>query len=198
MDLAFSEADEEFRRELRAFLERAVPREDPPEDLDAEFDYRRRFQRAMHAGGFVGIHWPREYGDRSATPLQQAIFAEELAPARAPQLVNRVGINNVGPTLMHFGTEEHKRRFLPGILSADEIWCQLYSEPGAGSDLAALRTRADLDGDDLRREGVFAEPGAARASIGGEQQRQPPAPKGPVVSPVLVHYVVQVRAVSAR
>jgi alkylation response protein AidB-like acyl-CoA dehydrogenase len=148
MDLAFGQEEERFRQELRSLLERSVPREDPPEDLDLEFDYLRRFQRAMHAGGFVGIHWPREYGGRSATPLQQAIFAEEMARARAPQLVNRVGINNVGPTLMHFGTEEQKRRFLPGILSADEIWCQLYSEPGAGSDLAALRTRADLDGDD--------------------------------------------------
>jgi alkylation response protein AidB-like acyl-CoA dehydrogenase len=148
MDLSYTAEEERFRAELRSFLERAVPREEPPEDLDGEFEWLREFQRRMHAGGWVGIHWPRAYGGRDATPMQQAIFAEEMARARAPQLVNRVGINNVGPTLMHFGTDEQKRRYLPGILSADEIWCQLYSEPGAGSDLAALRTRAVLDGDD--------------------------------------------------
>lgn len=149
MDLAYSEEEQRFRSELRNFLEANVPREEAPEDLDLEFEWLRAFQRRMHTGGWVGIHWPREFGGRGATPMQQAIFAEEMARARAPQLVNRVGINNVGPTLMHFGTEEQKRRFLPGILSADEIWCQLYSEPDAGSDLAALRTRADLDGDDF-------------------------------------------------
>ncbi|MEW6272518.1 MAG: acyl-CoA dehydrogenase family protein [Thermodesulfobacteriota bacterium] len=148
MDLSYTAEEERFREELRAFLERAVPRDEPPDDLDAEFEWLRDFQRRMHAGGWVGIHWPRAYGGRDATPMQQAIFAEELARARAPQLVNRVAINNVGPTLMHFGTDEQKRRYLPGILSAEEIWCQLYSEPGAGSDLAALRTRAVLDGDD--------------------------------------------------
>jgi alkylation response protein AidB-like acyl-CoA dehydrogenase len=148
MDLSYTPDEERFRLELRAHLERSVPCGGPPEDLDEEFDWLRAFQRRMYAGGWVGIHWPREYGGRDATPMQQAIFAEEMARARAPQFPNRVGINNVGPTLMHFGTEDQKRRFLPGILSADEIWCQLYSEPGAGSDLAALRTRAELDGDD--------------------------------------------------
>jgi len=148
VDLSYTADEEAFRAELRSFLEGVVPRDEPPEDEDAEFEWMRAFQRRMHAGGWAGIHWPREYGGRGATPMQQAIFAEEMARARAPQLVNRVGINNVGPTLMHFGTEEQKARFLPGILSADEIWCQLYSEPDAGSDLAALRTRAELEGDD--------------------------------------------------
>ncbi len=148
MDLSYSAEEERFRAELRSFLAANVPREEPPEDLDAEFDWLRAFQKRMHAGGWVGIHWPRAYGGRDATPMQQAIFAEEMARARAPQFVNRVGINNVGPTLMHFGTEEQKRTYLPGILSAEEIWCQLYSEPGAGSDLAALRTHAERDGDD--------------------------------------------------
>ena len=148
MDLSYTPEEETFRLELRSHLERSVPRDEPPEDLDAEFEWMCAFQRRMHEGGWVGIHWPRAYGGRDATPMQQAIFAEEMARVRAPQFPNRVGINNVGPTLMHFGTEEQRRRFMPGILSADEIWCQLYSEPGAGSDLAALRTRAELDGDD--------------------------------------------------
>jgi len=148
MDFRDSEEDERFRLELRAFLDARVPRDLPPADPDAEFDFLRSWQRTMHAAGWVGIHWPRRYGGRDASATQQAIFAEEMARARAPQLVNRVGINNVGPTLMHFGTEEQKRRYLPGILSGEEIWCQLYSEPGAGSDLAALRTRAELHGDD--------------------------------------------------
>jgi alkylation response protein AidB-like acyl-CoA dehydrogenase len=148
MDLSFTEEEQRFRAELRAFLEANVPRDEPPEDLDAEFLWMLEFQRRMHAGSWVGIHWPQAYGGRDASPMQQAIFAEEMARARAPQIVNRVAINNVGPTLMHFGTDEQKQRYLPGMLSGDEIWCQLYSEPGAGSDLAALRTRADLDGDD--------------------------------------------------
>ncbi len=148
MEFGFTEEEERFRAELRAFLEKTVPREDPPEDFAAEFEFMRAFQRAMHRDGWVGIHWPSAFGGRDATPMQQAIFAEEMARARAPQLVNRVGINNVGPTLIHYGTEEQKKRYLPGILSADEIWCQLYSEPDAGSDLAALRTRAELEGDE--------------------------------------------------
>ncbi len=147
MDFAFSEKEEQFRSELRDFLARHVPGEDPPEGFEAEFEFMREFQRTMHRAGWVGIHWPREFGGRAATPMEQAIFAEEMARARAPQLVNRVGINNVGPTLIQFGTEDQKKRFLPGILSADEIWCQLYSEPDAGSDLASLRTRAESDGD---------------------------------------------------
>ena len=148
MDLSYTQEEERFRAELRAHLEASVPREEPPEDFDDEFLWMLEFQRRMHAGNWVGIHWPKQYGGRDATPMQQAIFAEEMARVRAPQIVNRVAINNVGPTLMHFGTEEQKKRYLPGMLSGDEIWCQLYSEPGAGSDLASLRTRAELDGDD--------------------------------------------------
>lgn len=147
MDLSFSTEEERFRLELRSFLEDAVPREEPPEDFASEFEFLAEFQRVMHRGGWVGIHWPRLYGGRDANPVEQAIFAEEMARARAPQLVNRVGINNVGPTLIHFGTEKQKTRFLPGILSAQEIWCQLYSEPDAGSDLASLRTTAEREGD---------------------------------------------------
>src|SRR5207244_7703473 len=111
------------------------------------FSFPRAWRRRLHAAGFVGLLWPRQYGGRGARPTAQAILNEELARARAPQLLNRVGVNNTGPTLIAHGTEAQKRRYLPKILSADEIWCQLFSEPGAGSDLAALRTRAEPAGD---------------------------------------------------
>src|SRR5262245_7773711 len=96
----------------------------------------------MAADRWVAIHWPREYGGRSATPVEVALYNLEYARSRSPQPVNRVGINLAGPTLLAYGTPEQKARWLPSILDASEIWCQLFSEPGAGSDLASLATRA--------------------------------------------------------
>jgi len=101
----------------------------------------------MHAAGWVAIQYPRQYGGRGATITQQYIYDEELNRAGAPQLVNGQGIGLVGPTLMHWGTEEQRSRYLPKMLAAEEIWCQGYSEPGSGSDLASLQTRAVEDGD---------------------------------------------------
>ncbi|TMA68970.1 MAG: acyl-CoA dehydrogenase [Deltaproteobacteria bacterium] len=152
MDFAYAPADEEFRREIRAWLGANPPAraERIPHDegsLAEEFAFLREWQRRLHAAGYVGLLWPREYGGRGARPTAQAILNEELARARAPQLLNRVGVNNTGPTLIAHGTEAQKRRYLPKILSAEDIWCQLFSEPGAGSDLAALRTRAEPAGD---------------------------------------------------
>src|SRR5213594_265265 len=152
MDFAFSPADERFRQELRAWLaaNRPARAERVPHDdasLAVEVAFLRDWQRRLHAAGYVGLLWPREYGGRGAHPTEQAILNQELARARAQQLLNRVGVNNTGPTLITHGSEAQKRRFLPPILSADEIWCQLFSEPCAGSDLAALRTRAEPDGD---------------------------------------------------
>jgi alkylation response protein AidB-like acyl-CoA dehydrogenase len=121
--------------------------------LADEFTFLRDWQRRLHAAGYVGLLWPREYGGRGAPATQQAILGEELARARAPQLLNRVGVNNAGPTLIAHGTEAQKRRYLPAILTAEEIWCQLFSEPGAGSDLAAVRTRAEPDGTGFRVSG---------------------------------------------
>ena len=131
-----------FRDEIRAWLEANV---DVPErfaSLEEEFAWGREWQARLAADRWVGIHWPEEYGGRGATPLQLAIFNLEYARSRAPQPVNRNGINHVGPTLLAHGTESQKARFLPPILDAREIWCQLFSEPGAGSDLASLTTRA--------------------------------------------------------
>ena len=152
MDFSYSAEDERFRRDLRAWLaanrpgrEERVPHDDA--SLVEEFAFLRDWQRRLWTAGYVGLLWPREYGGRGARPTQQAILNQELARARAPQLINRVGINNTGPTLIAHGSEAQKHRFLPKILSGEEIWCQLFSEPNAGSDLAAVRTRAEPDGD---------------------------------------------------
>jgi alkylation response protein AidB-like acyl-CoA dehydrogenase len=152
MDFSWAPEDERFRDELRAWLaaNRPARGERVPHDdasLAEEVAFLRDWQRRLHHAGYVGLLWPREYGGRGARPTQQAILNAELARVRAPQLVNRVGVNNTGPTLIAHGTEQQKHRFLPKILSAEEIWCQLFSEPGAGSDLAALKTRAELRGD---------------------------------------------------
>src|SRR6185503_9218420 len=113
----------------------------------AAIEAAREWQRRMWEAGLVGLSWPKLYGGQEAPVTQQAILAEELARAGAPALVNTIGLNILGPTLVRFGTEEQKRRFLPKILSAEEIWCQGFSEPGSGSDLASLRTAAVEDGD---------------------------------------------------
>ena len=147
MDLSFTADELEFARVVRAWLdENLAP---PPEfgSLDDEIAWGREWQARLAAGRWVGIHWPAEYGGRGATPVQVAIFNMEYARSRAPQPVNRVGINLAGPTLLAHGTDAQKRRWLPTILDAREIWCQLFSEPDAGSDLAALTTRAEpVDG----------------------------------------------------
>jgi len=149
MDLRFSPEDEQYRQKLRTWLEAHVPQERPPKDQDAEFAYRRAWQRRLYAGGLVGINWPKEYGGQGATLIQQAIYAQEMARARAPQPANGLGISIVGPTLIHHGTEEQKQLYILKILNADEIWCQGFSEPNSGSDLASLQTKAVLDGDDF-------------------------------------------------
>ena len=148
MDLSFSPAEEAFRAELRAWLAANAPA-DPGEhaSLAHEVAFLRRWQRTLSEAGWVGIHWPREYGGRGASVIENYLFQEEMAAARAPEIIGRIGVNLVGPTLIAHGTEEQKRRFLPQIMPAEEIWCQLFSEPDAGSDLTALRTRAVRDGD---------------------------------------------------
>ena len=143
MDLSFTPEEESFAAEVRQWL--ADNLDVPPAfaSLEDEIEWGRAWQRRLAEARWVGIHWPAEYGGRGAPPLQVAIFNTEYARARAPQPVNRVGINLAGPTLLAHGTDEQKHRWLPHILTADEIWCQLFSEPGAGSDLASLATRAE-------------------------------------------------------
>jgi alkylation response protein AidB-like acyl-CoA dehydrogenase len=149
MDLTFSETESAFRDELRAWLESHDPGPRPvDEDEDAHFEWSRAWQRQLNEGGWAGVHWPREYGGRGATITESAIFFEELGRARRPLPANVLGIVMGGPTLMLWGTDEQKERFLPAILDASEHWCQGFSEPEAGSDLAALKTKAVKDGDD--------------------------------------------------
>ena len=147
VDLAFTPAEEAFRAELREWLRANIPPPAEHASLADEVAFLRGWQRQLHEGRWVGIHWPREYGGRGASVVEHYIFQEEIAAARAPEIINRIGVNLVGPTLVAHGTEEQKRRYLPEILPAEELWCQLFSEPGAGSDLTALRTRAERRGD---------------------------------------------------
>jgi len=156
MDFKLSAADEAFRQELRSWLDSNLPQGERRNRFALEFmhseageEWERRvaWHKKMHAAGWIAVHWSREYGGRGATLTQQMIYQEELERARGPVLANLQGIGLVGPTLMIWGTEEQRRRYLPPMLAADEIWCQGYSEPGSGSDLASLQTRAVEDGD---------------------------------------------------
>ncbi|HZP46638.1 MAG TPA: acyl-CoA dehydrogenase family protein [Candidatus Binataceae bacterium] len=152
MDFNFSAADEAFRAELRAWLEKhrqyAVPATDTLADEgEGDWEARIRWHKKLYEGGWMGIHWPREYGGRGATILQNVIYQEELERAGVAMPFTGFGISLLGPTLIHWGTEEQKRRHLPKILAGDEFWCQGYSEPNAGSDLASLQTRAVEMGD---------------------------------------------------
>jgi alkylation response protein AidB-like acyl-CoA dehydrogenase len=142
MDLNYTPEDIAFRKQVRAWLEQNLPRE-PIQTLDEH----RAWHRRLHEAGYLGMGWPREYGGAGARPMEQAIVADEMARASAPAPTNGLGLGIVGPTIVVHGTEAQKRRYLRKILTAEEMWCQLYSEPNAGSDLASLRTSAVDQGD---------------------------------------------------
>jgi alkylation response protein AidB-like acyl-CoA dehydrogenase len=147
MDLTFSEPELAFRDELRTWLADHHPGAEPEGDGDAHYAWRRDFQRRLADDGWAAVHWPREYGGRGATLTQSAIFFEELGRANAPLMANVLGLLLAGPTIMAWGTQEQKDRYLAPILTGEEIWCQGFSEPDAGSDLAGLKTRAVKNGD---------------------------------------------------
>ncbi|MCX8071081.1 MAG: acyl-CoA dehydrogenase family protein [Candidatus Binatia bacterium] len=154
MDLAYPPEYEAFRRKFREWLRKNLATWRRAQghleyDDPLRIERAKQWQRKLYAAGYVALSWPKEYGGQGADVLTQAIVDEELARAQAPALIGQMGIQMVGPTLIQFGTEEQKRRFLPKILTAEEIWCQGYSEPNAGSDLASLQTRADLVGDEF-------------------------------------------------
>ena len=160
MDFAHTPEDEAFRDELRAWLDVELPKflsdwggdEDPGGGRQAGIartqERRQDWQRRLDDGSWAAINWPKSWHGREATPVQNVIYSEEMARVRAPGIYNANGIWQIGPMIIAWGTEEQQQQWLPGILSADEHWCQGFSEPQAGSDLANLRTTAEIDGDE--------------------------------------------------
>jgi len=142
MDLNYAPEDREFRATTRRWLEANVP----TQDLKT-LDERKAWHRKLYEAGYVGMLWPKEYGGWGTTPMRQAIVQDEMARVSAPPTINGLGIGFIGPTIIVHGTEAQKQRYLKKMLTAEEIWCQLYSEPNAGSDLASLKTRAEDQGD---------------------------------------------------
>jgi alkylation response protein AidB-like acyl-CoA dehydrogenase len=151
MDLNLTPSELKFRDELRAWLRANVPadweKRRTEDEMLVRFEYLRAWQKKVYQAGWAGLAWAKEYGGRGATLMEQVIFTEEMARASAPPLANVLGLSLIGPTIIAYGTDAQKKRFLSNILSADEIWCQGFSEPNAGSDLANVRTDARLDGD---------------------------------------------------
>lgn len=151
MDFSFTEGELAFQQELRAWLEDNLPegwlegKRVIPEDDNGSF--LREWQAKLAEGGWAGISWPKEYGGRGATLMQEVIYEQEMARVKAPPALNIIGTAMVGPTLLQIGTDYQKERYIPKILNGEEIWCQGYSEPNAGSDLAAIQTRAVKQGD---------------------------------------------------
>lgn len=153
MDFSFTPQEEAFRQELRSWLEANLPEG----WLDGTFAinketkeyelFLRDWQRKLYEGGWAAIAWPEKYGGRNATLMEEIVYHQEMVRVDAPPLVNYVGIHMVGPTLMHIGTEEQRERYMKKMLTGEEVWCQGYSEPNAGSDVAAIQTTAVKEGD---------------------------------------------------
>ncbi len=154
MDLTLTPEQQSFRDEVRAWLEANMPRDLAARVMASSdiprpeaYGLLREWQKKLHRAGFIGLTWPKEYGGRGLTFVEEMILHAEMALAKAPPVLNILGVGMAGPTIIAYGTEEQKRRYPPKILSCEEIWCQGYSEPNAGSDLAALQTRAVRDGE---------------------------------------------------
>jgi alkylation response protein AidB-like acyl-CoA dehydrogenase len=159
MDFRYTPEQEAFRVRLREWLERnkaevfghdSDPTADRDEDSDTRWQKTREWHRRLYGAGYVALHWPKEWGGGGASLVEQAIYQDEVLRLGLPLYgANQLALDRIGPTLMLLGTEEQRQRFLPKMLTAEEIWCQGYSEPDAGSDLAGLQTRAVIDGDDF-------------------------------------------------
>ncbi len=152
MDFTLTPDQQSFRERVRAWLTANIPREwkslgSTEVPRPEAFEFLRRWQAKLFEGGFIGVTWPTAYGGQGLTFVEEMILHEEMALQKAPPMLNVLGVGMAGPTIIAYGTEEQKKRFPAKILSCEEIWCQGYSEPNSGSDLAALQTRAVKDGD---------------------------------------------------
>jgi alkylation response protein AidB-like acyl-CoA dehydrogenase len=166
MNLRLTAEQEQLRLEVRAFLQEHCPAPgDIPHELDARMAFLRDWQRRCYEAGYVGRAWPSDVGGGGRPPVEQIIVDEELAAAGAPEFPNIVGLDVIGPSLLTFGTDEQRRRYVPPILSAEEVWCQGFSEPEAGSDLGSLRAHA------TEREGDFIVSGAKTWTSWGQYAR---------------------------
>jgi alkylation response protein AidB-like acyl-CoA dehydrogenase len=153
MDLSFTPEQEQFRAKVQKFLAENLPvgwgKAGFKPDGMSTLEFMRDWQRRLYEGGFLGMSWPKEFGGQGASQIEMAIFNQEVARVRAPAPLNVLGLTMAAPTIITYGTDEQKKRYLPKILSCEEIWCQGFSEPNSGSDLAAARTRAELQGDEF-------------------------------------------------
>jgi alkylation response protein AidB-like acyl-CoA dehydrogenase len=154
MDLQFTPEEEAFRQKVRSWLAENIASSGLTADREGRDDKTwleraKAWQRRLYEAGYVALAWPKEYGGQAMDPVRQSIVNDELVRAKAPYLVGGSGLGMLGPTLISWGSEEQRQRYLPKILTAEEIWCQGYSEPGAGSDLASLKTRAEIVGDEF-------------------------------------------------
>jgi alkylation response protein AidB-like acyl-CoA dehydrogenase len=166
MNLRLTREQEQLRAEVRAFLREHCPApEDIPHTLDERMAFLRDWQRRCYEAGYVGRAWPAEYGGGGRPPVEQIIVDEELAAAGAPEFPNIVGLDVIGPSLLAFGSDEQRARYVPAILSAEEVWCQGFSEPDAGSDLASLRAHA------IERDGGFVVSGQKTWTSWGQYAR---------------------------
>lgn len=148
MDLRLTPSQTDFRDEIRTWLEENVPTEKfQPPSTEEGFARHREWERALHGAAFAAVHWPVEYGGRGMDPINTAIFYDEYLRANAPARLNRLALGLAGPTLIELGDADQRSRWLPNMLTCDDIWCQGFSEPGAGSDLAGLRTRGEVSGE---------------------------------------------------
>ncbi|HEV3232826.1 MAG TPA: acyl-CoA dehydrogenase [Candidatus Dormibacteraeota bacterium] len=194
MDFELSPEDAAFRDEVRQWLadHRRQIDETNRHHYDAgtdAFEAHRAWEKTLYEGGWAGVAWPEAYGGRGASLFQQALFTEQYALAGAPERINRLGLGLLGPTLMVYGTEEQKQAHLSKVLACEEIWCQGFSEPGAGSDLASLRTKAVRDGDDFVINGqkVWTSFGAYSDWIFLMVRTNPEAPKHQGITFILVN-----------